>query len=155
MQYIVAGYNVAGDNITLRHPLINVLCIHLQSICHAAHAEDNEVKYLKIHNLLFEGKGTNKIRIIDSISRKSFSFVIFLYRWQFFQEPVKVALEQAVLNDAVLLKLCFCMFFCLPSAAVRRNFRQTDSFISSPVLKALSRCILTKRRINLNETASR
>ena len=53
MQYIVARHNVVGDDIALGHLAINVLGTHLQSVGYAAHAEDNEVKYLKVHNLLF------------------------------------------------------------------------------------------------------
>ena len=58
MQYIVAGNNIIGDNATFGHSMINVLSTHLQSIGYAAHTEDNEVKYLKVHNLLFWGKDT-------------------------------------------------------------------------------------------------
>ena len=32
------------------------------------------------------------------------------------------------------------VLYSLPSAAVRRNFRQTESFANSPVLKAFCRC---------------
>jgi hypothetical protein len=61
MQHIVAGDNIVGDDSTLGHPMINVLGTHLQSISYAAHAEDNEVQNLIVHNLLFGGKDTNNI----------------------------------------------------------------------------------------------
>ena len=62
MQHIVAGDNIVRDDITLGHPLINIPRIHLQNIGNAAHTEDNEVKYLKVHNLLFRGKDTTFLR---------------------------------------------------------------------------------------------
>ena len=83
MQHIVAGNNVTGDDVCLGHFAINVSGAHLQTVCHAAHAEDDKVQNLVVHfieslvstaKVRIKTETTNKLPLFLSPPLYTFSF---------------------------------------------------------------------------------